>query len=154
MPLLASATAAGPGAGARQDAGAAAGAARPGVPFQLVHHDDVAAALRRRDRGHGEPGAYNLAGAGEMTVGDVAHEMGWQSVRVPGPPGFSRRPLPRRRLASSPRLKWAVAYDRPVLMDATKARGRAGMDAGVRCGGDVGSDGDWGEGIRWCWTRN
>ncbi|MGZ4299807.1 MAG: NAD-dependent epimerase/dehydratase family protein [Solirubrobacteraceae bacterium] len=34
----------------------------PGVPFQLVHHDDVASAMRAAVLGRGEPGAYNLAG--------------------------------------------------------------------------------------------
>ena len=32
----------------------------PGVPFQLVHHDDVAAALCAAVTGEGEPGIYNL----------------------------------------------------------------------------------------------
>src|SRR4029077_3902493 len=40
----------------------------PGVPFQLVHHDDVAAAVRAATLGRGEPGIYNLAGPGRLTV--------------------------------------------------------------------------------------
>ena len=36
----------------------------PGVRFQLVHEDDVAAAFLAGVRGQGEPGAYNLAGPG------------------------------------------------------------------------------------------
>ena len=36
----------------------------PGVPFQLVHHDDVATALRAGVLGRGTPGVYNLAGRG------------------------------------------------------------------------------------------
>ena len=55
----------------------------PGVPFQLVHHDDVASAIAAAVRGDGEPGVYNLAGAGTMTVGDLARALGWLSVRVP-----------------------------------------------------------------------
>ncbi len=34
----------------------------PGVPFQLVHHDDVASAMRAAVLGRGTPGIYNLAG--------------------------------------------------------------------------------------------
>ena len=34
----------------------------PGVPFQLVHHDDVASAMRAAVLGRGAPGVYNLAG--------------------------------------------------------------------------------------------
>ena len=55
----------------------------PGVSFQLVHHDDVAAALCAAVLGHGEPGVYNLAGPGELTVSDLAHELGWHSVPAP-----------------------------------------------------------------------
>jgi UDP-glucose 4-epimerase len=55
----------------------------PGVPFQLVHHDDVATALVAAARGAGPPGIYNLAGAGEVTFGDVARELGTVSVPVP-----------------------------------------------------------------------
>ena len=36
----------------------------PGVPFQLVHHDDVASAMRAAVLGRGKPGVYNLAGFG------------------------------------------------------------------------------------------
>ena len=36
----------------------------PGVPFQLVHHDDVASAMRAAVLGRGKPGVYNLAAAG------------------------------------------------------------------------------------------
>jgi len=41
----------------------------PGVPFQLVHHDDVASALCAAVLGLGEPGVYNLAGPGELKIG-------------------------------------------------------------------------------------
>jgi UDP-glucose 4-epimerase len=36
-----------------------------GVPFQLVHHDDVARAIEAAIAGRGEPGVYNLAAEGE-----------------------------------------------------------------------------------------
>src|SRR3954451_17452269 len=39
----------------------------PGVPFQLVHHDDVASALRAGVLGRGEPVASKLAGDGTIT---------------------------------------------------------------------------------------
>jgi nucleoside-diphosphate-sugar epimerase len=57
--------------------------ADPGVPFQLVHHDDVASALVAAARGTGAPGAYNLSGSGTITVGDVAHALGWHAIGVP-----------------------------------------------------------------------
>ena len=49
----------------------------PGVPFQLIHHDDVATAMRAAVLGRGRPGVYNLAGAGELTVKHLADELGW-----------------------------------------------------------------------------
>ncbi len=52
----------------------------PGVPFQLVHHDDVALALRAAVLGRGTPGVYNLAGAGEVTMRDLADALGYYTV--------------------------------------------------------------------------
>jgi UDP-glucose 4-epimerase len=54
-----------------------------GLPFQLVHHDDVAVALVAGVLGRGEPGIYNLAGAGEVRLSDIAKELGWHSVPIP-----------------------------------------------------------------------
>src|SRR4029079_13039773 len=57
----------------------------PGTPFQLVHHDDVAAALVAATLGGAPPGAYNLPGEGTVTLGDLARALGWLSVPVPSP---------------------------------------------------------------------
>jgi UDP-glucose 4-epimerase len=97
-----------------------------GVPFQLVHHDDVAVALAAAIEGAGEPGAYNLAGNGTVTLGDVARSIGWRSVRVPRPLASVGGGFARRLAFFSPQLEWAIAYDRPVLMDTAKARQELG----------------------------
>ena len=55
----------------------------PGVPFQLVHHDDVATAMRAAVQGRGTPGIYNLAGDGTLTMSDLASELGWYAIPVP-----------------------------------------------------------------------
>ena len=34
-------------------------------------------------RGEGEPGVYNLAGAGTITAADLARAFGWHSLPVP-----------------------------------------------------------------------
>jgi UDP-glucose 4-epimerase len=94
----------------------------PGTRFQLVHHDDVAAALAAAIEGRGPAGAYNLAGDGTITLGDVAHSIGWHSLRIPGPLASFGGGFARRLAFFSPQLEWAIAYDRPVLMDTTKAR--------------------------------
>jgi nucleoside-diphosphate-sugar epimerase len=94
----------------------------PGTPFQLVHHDDVAAALAAAIEGRGPAGAYNLAGSGTVSLGDVARAIGWRSVPVPGPLASLGGSFAQRLAFFSPQLEWAIAYDRPVLMDTTKAR--------------------------------
>src|SRR5438874_8801836 len=41
----------------------------PGVPFQLVHRDDVATAMPAAVLGRGSPGVYNLARPSRLTPG-------------------------------------------------------------------------------------
>src|SRR3954449_150360 len=55
----------------------------PGVRFQLVHEDDVASAFVAGVAGRGEPGPYNLAAQGTLTMSDVADALGWYSFPVP-----------------------------------------------------------------------
>jgi UDP-glucose 4-epimerase len=94
----------------------------PGVPFQLVHRDDVAAAMRAAVLGRGSPGVYNLAGPGQLSVKQLAQELGWYSIPVPelavdvvaetiGRLGF----LPAQ-------AQWISAFREPVIMDTAKAR--------------------------------
>jgi nucleoside-diphosphate-sugar epimerase len=94
----------------------------PGVAFQLVHHDDLAAALSAAVIGLGEPGVYNLAGPGELTIADVAHELGWHAVPAPqiavGAAAEAVAHLP----FLPPEAAWIEAVRRPVLMDSSKAR--------------------------------
>jgi UDP-glucose 4-epimerase len=94
----------------------------PGVPFQLVHHDDVAAALAAAVVGHGEPGVYNLAGPGELTVTDLAHALGWHAVPAP----HLAVGVAAEAVALMPFLPdeaaWIEAVRRPVLMDTSHAR--------------------------------
>jgi nucleoside-diphosphate-sugar epimerase len=97
-----------------------------GVPLQLVHHDDVAAALAAAVEGRGEPGAYNLAGDGEIRIADIAGALGWRSVRVPRPALGVGTSVAGRLSFISPQLEWATALTTPVLMDTTKARGQLG----------------------------
>lgn len=94
----------------------------PGAPFQLVHHDDVASAMRAAVLGRGSPGAYNIAGPGQLTVRELAQELGWYSIPVPelavdavaeivGKLGF----LPAQ-------AQWVAAFREPVIMDVSRAR--------------------------------
>jgi UDP-glucose 4-epimerase len=98
----------------------------PGTPIQLVHHDDVARAMAAAICGDGPPGVYNLAGEGEIQVSDIAHELGWHSVPVPGSVVNVGTAAARRLKFVSSKLEWAVAADTPVLMDSMKARRELG----------------------------
>ena len=55
----------------------------PGVPLQLVHHDDVAAAIALAATTSAPPGAYNIAADGETSLSKIAAALGGRPVRVP-----------------------------------------------------------------------
>jgi len=99
-----------------------------GVPLQLVHHDDVAAALAAAVEGKGEPGAYNLAGDGEIVISDIARALGWRSVRVPRSALGVGTTVAGRLSFINPQLEWATALTTPVIMDTTKAREQLGWE--------------------------
>ena len=94
----------------------------PGVPFQLVHHDDVATALRAGVLGRGRPGAYNLAGDGEITMSDLAQALGYYSVPVPEPAIDATAQIVSRLPFMPDEATWIEAVRRPTLMDTGKAR--------------------------------
>jgi|SRR6187549_220176 len=101
----------------------------PGVPFQLVHHDDVASALCAGVLGAGEPGPYNLAGPGELTVADLAAELGWHSVPVPRlAVGAAAEVLARVPMLPD-EATWIEAVRRPVLMGTSRARVTLGWES-------------------------
>jgi nucleoside-diphosphate-sugar epimerase len=94
----------------------------PRVPFQLVHHNDVADALRAGVLGRGKPGFYNLAGPGEITFADLASELGWHAVPVPQLAVDATAKLVARLPFLPDEASWIEAGRRPVLMDTTRAR--------------------------------
>jgi UDP-glucose 4-epimerase len=98
----------------------------PGVPFQLVHHDDVASAVRAAVLGRGRPGIYNLAGAGEMTVAKMAQELGWYSIPVPELAVDALAEMVSRLGFLPAQAQWIAAFREPVIMSASKARKELG----------------------------
>jgi nucleoside-diphosphate-sugar epimerase len=94
----------------------------PGVPFQLVHHDDVASAMRAAVLGRGDPGIYNLAGPGTMTMADLARALGWYSVRVPDLAVGAAAELVARLPFMPAEAQWIETLRHPVLMDTERAR--------------------------------
>ncbi len=96
----------------------------PGVPFQLVHTEDVAAALVAGTLGRGEPGVYNLAADGELTLSDLATALGWSSIGVPALAIDATAAAVARLPFMPPTAHWVNALKMSVVMDATKARRR------------------------------
>jgi nucleoside-diphosphate-sugar epimerase len=98
----------------------------PGVPFQLVHHDDVASAMRAAVVGRGRPGVYNLAAPGELTVRQLADELGWYSIPVPELAVDAAAEMVSRLGFLPAQAQWIAAFREPVLMSSAKARKELG----------------------------
>ncbi|HYO61224.1 MAG TPA: NAD-dependent epimerase/dehydratase family protein [Actinomycetota bacterium] len=98
----------------------------PGIPFQLVHEDDVAQALVAGVLGEGPPGTYNLAADGEMTLTDLAHALGWYAVPVPELAVETTAAIVSRLPLMPAKASWVNALRVPVLMDTTKAKNDLG----------------------------
>ncbi len=98
-----------------------------GVPFQLVHTDDVAAAIAAAVAGEGEPGVYNLAAPDEITTADLARELGWATVPVPKPAIAAVAAAIERAPLTPAIAEWINAFRTPVLMDTTKAATQLGI---------------------------
>jgi UDP-glucose 4-epimerase len=100
----------------------------PGVDFQLVHTDDVAGALLAAVEGVGEPGRYNLAGPGAMSVSRMAQALGWLSVPVPGFAVATLDELLGKLPGMPAEAAWLTAFRVPTLMDTRKARDDLGWE--------------------------
>jgi nucleoside-diphosphate-sugar epimerase len=93
----------------------------PGIPLQLVHHDDVADALQACVLGRGAPGVYNLAATDTLRVRDIADALGWRSVQVPDVAVDATAELATRLPFLPPEARWMDTFRVPVVMDVTKA---------------------------------
>lgn len=100
----------------------------PGVPFQLVHHDDVAAAFGAAVLGRGTPGPYNLAGPGELTMSELAAALGWYCVPIPETALDTAAELIARLPLVPAQAQWIESIRQPVLMDTRKARLELGWE--------------------------
>ena len=94
----------------------------PGMRFQLVHEDDVASAFVAGVRGLGEPGPYNLAGSGTLTMADVADALGWYSVPVPRQLVDATAEVATRLPFMPETVAWIHSVKKPVLMKTTRAK--------------------------------
>jgi UDP-glucose 4-epimerase len=98
----------------------------PGIRFQLVHEDDVASAFAAGVRGLGEPGPYNLAAAGTLTMSDVADALGWYSVPVPKPLVDATAEVATRLPLMPETVAWIHSVRKPVLMKTDRAKKQLG----------------------------
>ena len=100
----------------------------PGIDFQLVHTDDVAAALVAAVEGRGEPGRYNLAGPGALSVSRMARALGWLSVPIPGSAVATLDEILGKLPGMPAEAAWLTAFRVPTLMDTRKAREQLGWE--------------------------
>lgn len=99
----------------------------PGMEIQLVHQDDCADAIVAAVERNGAPGVYNLAGSGTITLTDVARELGWRSVPMPGPAVTAAAELVKGLGRLLPQnLEWVHVARGSVRMDTAKARAELG----------------------------
>ncbi len=98
----------------------------PGTPLQLVHHDDVAAAIALAATTSAPPGAYNLAGDGVLSVSDVADALGARPVRVPRVAMSAASEVVARLPFVPSALEWLHVGRTSVVMDTGKAKSELG----------------------------
>lgn len=94
----------------------------PGVPFQLVHHDDVASAMVAGVLGSGQPGPYNLAADGAVTITDLAQALGWYSVPVSDLLLDATAKVVSTLPLMPVEARWINALTVPVLADCDRAK--------------------------------
>jgi nucleoside-diphosphate-sugar epimerase len=94
----------------------------PGVPLQLVHHDDVAGAIALAATAPAPPGAYNIGADGVVTVSEVAKALGGRPVRVPAAAASVASAAIARLPFVPSELEWLHVARTSVVMDTTKAK--------------------------------
>lgn len=98
----------------------------PGVPLQLIHPEDLAAAGTAAVLGAGPPGAYNLAGQGEVSLSDVAQALGGRGVRVPRALAVAASATLARAPWAPATVEWVHVIRTSVVMDTGRARRELG----------------------------
>jgi nucleoside-diphosphate-sugar epimerase len=98
----------------------------PGVPLQLVHHDDVASAIALAATAPAPPGAYNLAGDGLVTISEIVRALGGRPVRVPAATASAASAALSRLPFVPSALEWLHSTRTSVVMDTGKAKTQLG----------------------------
>jgi UDP-glucose 4-epimerase len=100
----------------------------PGTPLQLVHHDDVAAAIALAATTSAPPGAYNIAADGVLSMSDVGRALGARPVRIPRVAVSAASGVIGRLPFVPSALEWLHAGRTSVVMDTTKAKSQLGWE--------------------------
>ena len=99
----------------------------PGTPLQLVHHDDVAAAIALAATTSAPPGAYNLAGDGVVSMSDRRlKRSARRPVRVPEVAASAASEVIARMPFVPSALEWLHVGRTSVVMDTSKAKSQLG----------------------------
>jgi len=96
------------------------------LALQFIHEQDVGEALRLCVLGAGPPGAYNIAGDGQLTAVDVARELGLRAIAVPQAPVQAAARVLAALPFAPPAFGWTEAFASPAIMDSAKARRELG----------------------------
>src|SRR4051795_10265808 len=98
----------------------------PDLPVQFIHEDDVGQAFLLCIVAAGPPGAYNIAGDGVVSGAELARELGFTPLPVPGRPVQAWA----RAVASLPftpaAAGWVEAASHRAIMDAGRAKRELG----------------------------
>jgi nucleoside-diphosphate-sugar epimerase len=98
----------------------------PGTPLQLVHHDDVAAAIALAATTSAPPGAYNIAADGVLSMSDLATTLGARPFRVPRVAASAASEVIARLPFVPSALEWLHVGRTSVVMDTAKAKSQLG----------------------------
>lgn len=99
----------------------------PGTPLQLVHHDDVAAAIALAATTHtAPPGAYNIAGDGVVSMSEVGEAFGALPIKVPRAAAVVTSEVLSVLPFVPSALEWLHAGRTSVVMDTAKAKSELG----------------------------
>jgi nucleoside-diphosphate-sugar epimerase len=97
-----------------------------GAQFQFVHEDDVASAFVAGTLGKGEPGPYNLAAPGTLTMKDLADALDWYTVPVPDAAVEATAEIMSRLPSLPEAFAWVHTVRKPVLMKTDRAKKELG----------------------------
>ena len=94
----------------------------PRIPLQLVHHDDVAAAIVVAATVSVPAGAYNIAGDGVVSTSEVIAALGGRPVPVPRLAAVAASAVVAQLPFAPSMLEWLHVVRMSVVMDTSKAK--------------------------------